>query len=109
MMMQYFPTYYFLKFYLGKMVLCFIGLSWKTFITRGSFTDSTTCKKMLWSEAFSGKLQYGDKRSQWNKKTWNILSVRIRFGHIIEEPPKKQNFFFDKERLKVGWSNLGWQ
>lgn len=56
-MVQYLPTYYFLKFYLGKMALCFIGLSWKTFITWGSFTDSAACKKVLWSEALGGKLQ----------------------------------------------------
>lgn len=60
--MQYLPTYYFLKFYLGKMAVCFIGLSWKTFITWGSFTDSAACKKVLWSEALSGKLQCGDKK-----------------------------------------------
>ena len=39
------------------MALCFIGLSWKTFITGGSFTDSAACKKVLWSEAFSGKFK----------------------------------------------------
>lgn len=69
------------------MALCFIGLSWKTFVTWGSFTDSAACKKMLWSETLSGKLEYADKEGfQWNKKTWNILLVRIRFGHIVEKP-----------------------
>lgn len=39
------------------MVLCSTGLSWKTFVTWGTFTDPTACKKVLWSEAVSGKLQ----------------------------------------------------
>lgn len=39
------------------MALCFIGLSWKTFITGGSFTDSAACKKVLWSEASGGKFR----------------------------------------------------
>lgn len=60
-MVQYLPTYYFFKFCVGKMALCFIGLSWKTFITWGPFTDSAACKKMFWSEALSGKLWYVDK------------------------------------------------